>query len=424
MYEAQIKFPGTRPVAMFSVAPSELSTSRDKGNSVRLSSSLRSVSRILQAGQCKVIGERYFIDELLGEGGFSAVYRVHDRRVKNNVFALKEIVDPNKRQYERFTFEGELLQRLDHPHLPRVYRVFEDEKHHHLYMLMDYIDGPNLEYLRVRQPERRFSFSQTLKIMAPIIEAVIYLHTQTPPIVHRDIKPANIIVPNSGDGAVLVDLGIAKAYDLNATTTAIRHCSPGYGAPEQYICNTNPRTDIYGLGATFYTLLTGRVPIDSLYRLASLSTKDHDPLVTINKLAPDLPAPVAELIQQALAIDCNERFTSVNAFWAALQEYASGKVTASLSPERLVIAELAPTYKPLFSTGRGTTGKSLTHLPTVPLQRNPLQTRQATSTRHTHEQIFSIKLASLTLLALSVGTIFATGLRLSMRQNKRKGNPR
>jgi serine/threonine protein kinase len=421
MCEAQTKFPSAKPVGLFGVVPLELSLSKDKGNSARFSSSLRSVSQILPAEHCdssKIILERYIIDELLGEGGFGAVYRVHDRRMKNNVFALKEVVDPNKRQYERFTFEGELLQRLDHPHLPRVYRVFADEKAHHLYMLMDYIDGPNLEHLRVRQPERRFSFSQTLKIMAPIIEAVIYLHTQTPPIIHRDIKPANIIVPNASDGAVLVDLGIAKAYDLNATTTAIRYCSPGYGAPEQYICNTNPRTDIYGLGATFYALLTGEVPVDSLYRLASLSTKGTDPLVTINKLIPDLPAPVAELIQHALAIDSNERFTSVKAFWEALQEYVSRKVTDSLSPEGLVEAGLASTSRLHLSTEKGTIKRSLTHLPTAPLQRNLLQPGQTTGTRHKHGQVFSMKLALLMILALSAGAIFATGQWLSMRHKQ------
>src|SRR5689334_13313795 len=91
----------------------------------------------------KVVRDRYIVEGLLGQGGFGAVYRVHDRRVKDNIFALKEIVDPNKQQRENFLFEGEILRRLDHPYLPRVYRAFEDEKHHRLYMLMDYIAGPN-----------------------------------------------------------------------------------------------------------------------------------------------------------------------------------------------------------------------------------------------------------------------------------------
>ena len=388
--------------------------------------------------ESKVVRERYIIDELLGKGGFGAVYRVRDRRVRNNVFALKEIVDPNKYQYARFTFESKLLQRLDHPHLPRVYRTFTDEKLHRLYMLMDYVDGPNMERLRVRQSERRFSFAQTLQLMTPIIEAVVYLHAQTPPIIHRDIKPANIIVPASGEGAVLVDFGIAKEYDLNATTTAIRHCSPGYGAPEQYICDTNPRTDIYGLGATFYTLLTGEVPIDSLYRMTSLSGKGTDPLIPINTLAPEIPIPVIDIVQHALAINSAERFISVEAFWEALKECVSEKMTDPLllevSPElsgrslwkeasdMLLSAnkpmELVSTYKLHSSTGKGVTGRSVGLLPTAPVHGNLRQPEQIIDTRR---ETFLMRLFSLIILALSAGAILAAGLQFGRRFQGRKG---
>ncbi len=187
----------------------------------------------------KVVRDRYVVEELLGRGGFATVYRVRDRRVKGNVFALKELIDPNERGREGFAFECEILKRLDHFALPRVYRVFEDGKNNRVYMLMDYIEGSNLEKLRQRQPEKRFSLSQIIRIMGPIVDAVTYLHTQQPPIIHRDIKPSNIIVPTAGDGAVLVDFGIAKEYDQDATTSAVRHCSPGYGAPEQYARGTD-----------------------------------------------------------------------------------------------------------------------------------------------------------------------------------------
>jgi serine/threonine protein kinase len=403
----------------------------------------------------KVIGERYIIDEPLGQGGFGTVYRVHDRRVKNNVFALKEIINPNRRVRENFTFEGELLRRLDHPHLPRVYRIFEDEKQHRLYMLMDYIDGPNLERLRVRQPERRFTFAQTLKIMAPIIEAVVYLHTQTPPIIHRDIKPANIIVPTSGDDAVLVDFSIAKEYDLNATTTAIRHCSPSYGAPEQYICDTSPRTDIYGLGATFYTLLTGRMPIDSLYRITSLSAKGADPLVPMHELTPELPIPVADTIQRALAIDSNERFASVDALWKALKECDSGRMTDSLSldvgvesaqgmgsaadgaspcpacglaPQVCIgsaadragpcpACGLAPQAFGTIPTAYRAVERGLATLPTVPSLRNPRQSRQTIDTRD--GEYFLMELVSLMVMALGAEAFFVTMRDFWNKHNKK-----
>lgn len=271
----------------------------------------------------KVVRERYIVEELLGKGGFGAVYRVRDRRVRSNVFALKEVVDPNGYERDRLAFECEILKRLDHRGLPRVYRVFEDGRNNRFYMLMDYIEGPNLEKLRLQQPEKRFSVPQVMRIMASIVEAIGYLHTQQPPIIHRDIKPSNIIVPmaGDGDGAVLVDFGIAKEYDQDSTTTAVRHCSPGYGAPEHYARGTNTRTDIYGVAATCYTLLTGKVPIDALYRMTQLGSKHEDPLEPVNTLVPTIPQHIVDALQQAMAINSNDRFVTIEEFWQALTLY-------------------------------------------------------------------------------------------------------
>ncbi len=269
----------------------------------------------------KVVRDRYIVEELLGQGGFGAVYRVRDRRVKGNVFALKEITYPNRNQRESFAFEGEILRRLDHYALPRVYRLFEDVKNNRLCMLMDYIEGPNLERLRLQQPEKRFSLSQVMHMMAPIIDAVIYLHEQQPPIIHRDIKPSNIIVPTSGENAYLVDFGIAKEFDQDSTTTAVRHCSPGYGAPEQYMSGTSTQTDVYGLAATFYTLLTGEVPIDALYRITRLSGKRPDPLELANTVVPTIPIPIAEALQKAMSVNSNDRFATVEEMWEILRSY-------------------------------------------------------------------------------------------------------
>ncbi|MBV9257977.1 MAG: protein kinase [Ktedonobacteraceae bacterium] len=275
----------------------------------------------------KVIRERYIVEEMLGKGGFSAVYRVRDRRVRSNMFALKEVIDPSGHERNRLAFECELLKRLDHPGLPRVYRVLDDERNNRIYMLMDYVEGPNLERLRQQQPEKRFSLPRVMRILGPIVEALNYLHTQHPPIIHRDIKPSNIIVPlaGDGDGAVLVDFGIAKEYDQDSTTTAVRHCSPGYGAPEHYARGTNTRTDIYGLAATFYTLLTGSVPVDALYRMTQIGSKHEDPLEPVNVLVPEIPQHIADAIGRAMAINSNDRFATVEEFWQALEPDAIEK---------------------------------------------------------------------------------------------------
>lgn len=265
-----------------------------------------------------VVRNRYIVEDLLGKGGFGAVYLVRDQRVRHNLFALKEVIDPNKGERARFVFEADVLRRLDHPALPRVYYVFEDAKNDRAYMLMDYVEGPNLEILRQRQPNKRFSVEQMLAIMGPIMNAVGYMHQQHPPIIHRDIKPANIIVPTSGDSSVLVDFGIAKEYDPDSTTTAVRHASPGYGAPEQYGVGTNTRTDIYGLGATIYALLTGVVPADAFFRTTQQGSKGTDPLEPITQYVPNIPRHIVQAVYRAMAIDSNERFPTVEDFWQAL----------------------------------------------------------------------------------------------------------
>jgi len=99
-----------------------------------------------------ILRDRYIVEELLGKGGYGAVYLVRDVRVRQNQFALKELIDSSKLEREHFTFEGEVLKRVDHPALPRIYRVFDDDKSGRAYILMDYIEGSNLEVLRQRQP--------------------------------------------------------------------------------------------------------------------------------------------------------------------------------------------------------------------------------------------------------------------------------
>src|SRR5215831_6437860 len=110
-------------------------------------------------------GERYVIEALLGEGGSGAVYLVRDQSASPRRFALKEVINPDKHDRERFTFEGQVLWRLKHPALPRVYQVFENDKLKRVYMLMDYIEGPNLEVLQKEQPGQRFPLVLSLALL-------------------------------------------------------------------------------------------------------------------------------------------------------------------------------------------------------------------------------------------------------------------
>jgi serine/threonine protein kinase len=300
-----------------------------------------------------ILRDRYVVEELLGKGGFGAVYLVRDLRVRQNQFALKELIDSSKLERERFTFEGEVLKRVDHPALPRIYRVFDDDKSGRAYILMDYIEGSNLEVLRQQQPEKHFSLSRVLFLIAPIIDAVSYLHHQNPPIIHRDIKPANIIVPRTSEGTVLVDFGIAKEYDPDSTTTAVRRASPGYGAPEQYTRGTNTRTDVYGLGATIYALLTGLIPADAFQRMTQMGSTGIDPLEPVNHLVPSIPQPASDAISRAMAMRSEDRFPTVEEFWQALKAFP---VNAYPAQQQRLVPVIGPsTPVPAFLGAKDTT---------------------------------------------------------------------
>ncbi len=303
-----------------------------------------------------VLRDRYVVETLLGQGGFGAVYRVRDQRVKGNVYALKEVIEPKRKdragkEKNHFHFESDLLKQLDHRALPRVYRVFDDEVQGRAYMLMDFIDGPNLEVLRKQRPAMRFSLSQVLILMEPIVDAISYLHGQQPPIVHRDIKPSNIIVPAPQE-AVLVDFDIAKEFDPDSTTTAVRRCSPGYGAPEQYGHGTSPLTDIYGLGATIYTLLSGQIPPDALYRMTLLGGKGRDPLVPLDELMPNISQKVAQAVQRSMSLQQSDRFTSVEHFWREIDTNATSLEVPvpSLPAQSLPVPSSASAHPVLHET--------------------------------------------------------------------------
>ena len=282
-------------------------------------------------------GDRYVIERLLGRGGFGAVYLVRERHDKQRVFALKEVIDPSRRDHERLIFEAEVLKRLNHKALPHVYHVFAYEKLKRAYMLMEYIEGQDLDALLHEQPGGRFALPLVLALMTPIVDALIYLHSQNPPIVHRDIKPANIIMQTKSGEAVLVDFGLAKEYVADNTTNVIRHGSPGYAAPEQYGSGTNPRTDIYGLGATLYTLLTGTVPSDAITRVTG--SKRIDPLTPANLVAPDVPWTVSLAIEQAMSISSEDRFATVEEFWHELTNPAPEQQAQPPPPQSFNIAE-------------------------------------------------------------------------------------
>lgn len=269
-----------------------------------------------------LIRERYLVKSLLTKGNDSAVYLVEDQRVKRArqyVFVLKEIVGLNQQERIQCIFDSVLLRQMKHPALPGVYHVFNDDRRGRIYFVMDYVEGPNLKALCQQQTHQRFTWPEVSKLMTSIVDAVSYLHQQETPIVHGDIKPINIIRSQPEEQFMLVDSGIIREYHHDVGGV---WAMSNYKAPEQYRkaeVAIDIRADIYGLGAVFYSLLTGSVPPNALERIAQIEQGQDDPLYPANSLLPTIPLHVSQTIHRSMSIYAHERFSSVEEFWQILQ---------------------------------------------------------------------------------------------------------
>ncbi len=250
----------------------------------------------------QVLENRYRIKKLLGQGGFGAVYLAEDQRLGVEV-AVKESFDTSPDAQRQFYTEATLLARLSHPHLPRVTDHFI-EADGEQYLVMDYIAGSDLGQMIERNGP--LPVNKAVQWAIQVLNALDYLHRQTPPIIHRDIKPANIrITPE--DKAILVDFGISKAADPSMKTTAgARAVSPGFSPLEQYgQARTEARSDLYALGATMYFALTGQAPPDAIELVSG-----HATLIPPSRRNPGILPHVEQVILRALQSSMENRFAS------------------------------------------------------------------------------------------------------------------
>lgn len=279
-----------------------------------------------------VLAGRYRLERELGRGGFGAVYEALDLNL-NRRCALKENLDTSPDAFRQFVREASVLANLSHPNLPRVTDHFTIPNRGQ-YLVMDFIDGEDLENLIKRTG--RISVDQALFWAYQVIDALEYLHEQPQPVLHRDIKPANIRVTLKNK-AVLVDFGLVKLYDPRGhTTLGARAVTPGFAPPEQYgTGKTDVRSDIYALGATLYTVITGTEPLESVQRIQG----QRQPPAHI--LAPEVSPALSQVIDQSMALNPSERFQSVTEFRSALRSAITTTSTSVSEP-----LKAPPTSKP------------------------------------------------------------------------------
>ncbi len=269
----------------------------------------------LKPGQ--ILIERYRIDQPLGQGGSGTVYQAWDLHL-DRPRALKENLGSSPEAQRQFRSEAQVLSDLRHPGLPRVIDHFVVPGRGQ-YLVMEYVEGEDLQSLVQRSgplPQAR-----ALAWMRQVCDAVAYLHHFEPAVIHRDIRPANIRVTPAGM-AMLVGFGIAQAA---APAVPAR----GYAPPEQYgQGTTDAQSDIYALGASLYTLLTGKVPDDSMDSLQQRVL----PLPPAHQVNPQVSPGVSAAIGYAMQLEKSRRYATVEAFQTALTVGAMG---GPVEPPRL-----------------------------------------------------------------------------------------
>ncbi len=286
---------------------------------------------MLQPGH--ILQNRYRIISLLGQGGMGAVYRAWDNRL-NVAVAIKEMfpqpgLGPQALAglRQQFRNEAQVLARLNHPNLVRVTDFFEEKGN--AYLVMNFVEGESLADRIARQgalPE-----AQVLNWAGQLLDALAYCHNQG--VIHRDIKPQNIIIRRDGR-AVLVDFGLVKLWNPRdpRTQTVIRGLgTPEYAPPEQYAMgagSTDPRSDLYSLGATLYHALTGQAPPTATDRIAY----PHQ-LPSLRALNPAVSPQTEAVILRAMALRADQRFGSAAEMARALNRPVQQWITLA-APER------------------------------------------------------------------------------------------
>jgi len=287
------------------------------------------------------LNQRYKIEEELGAGGMSAVYKATDPNLKR-IVAVK-LVHPHLSKdpefVRRFEIEAAAVAQLRHPNIIQVFDFNHDGDTY--YMVLEFVPGETLQarLKRLNNQNRKLSLEDVVKLSAQVCDATSYAHKRG--LVHRDIKPANVMLDVQGN-AILMDFGIVRI--IGGTTHTATGAVVGtalYMAPEQ-IRGEHPdhRADIYSLGVMLFEMAGGRPPFNSDSAMTIMMMHLNDPVPDIGELNPAVPFALKTIIHKALEKNPTDRYQSAVEMAAdlrALLEARPGTFTATAAPPAKVV---------------------------------------------------------------------------------------
>jgi eukaryotic-like serine/threonine-protein kinase len=264
----------------------------------------------------ELIAERYQVEELIGTGGMSSVFRAYDTLLERRV-ALKVLHEQFARDgdyVERFGREARSVAQLSHPNIVTV--IDRGEQDGRPFIVFEYVQGENLKEIVDR--EGQLPLRDALGLGVQIGRALAFAHANG--LVHRDVKPQNVLLDEDGRARV-TDFGIARSLDVEGLTiTGTVLGTSNYIAPEQARGErVDAHTDIYSLGVVMYELLVGEVPYTGDTFVAVAMRHVNDPVPSVAERRPDVPPRIDWALQRAMAKRPDDRFETMDDFVAELE---------------------------------------------------------------------------------------------------------
>src|ERR671921_2553666 len=296
-----------------------------------------------------LIGERFRLEEKIGSGGMSTVYRAFDPTLERWV-AIKMMhrdisTDPD--QLERFRREARAVARLSHPHIVTVIDAGEDDGTP--YIVLEFVEGETLKD-RIRRLGR-LPVAEAVAYAIEIGRALSCAHEHK--LVHRDIKPQNILIDRDGR-AKLTDFGITRSLEAQGLTATGRVLgTTDYVSPEQALGHdVTAQSDIYSLGIVLYEMLTGEAPFKADTQVAVAMKHVREPLPDVQRRRPEISAALAAVVERSTAKEVKNRYATVGemvhdleevlAIEAARSGQATGEATTVLRSLSDDTADFAP----------------------------------------------------------------------------------
>ncbi len=290
-------------------------------------------------------GGKYTLSQELGRGGFGITFKATHHYL-GQVVVIKTLNEigcdaPNFDDLQRkFRDEARRLALCIHPNIVRVSDFFVEEGMP--YMVMDYIPGLTLQ--NIVFPDRPLPEAVAVHYIRQVGEALKVVHQNG--LLHRDVKPQNIMLRQGTQEVVLIDFGIAREFSLDQIQTHTSLITTGYAPVEQYLSQgkRTPATDVYGLAATLYAMLTAQIPVASILR-------DRQPMPAPKDIRPELSSAVNQAVLWGMALDVQNRPSTIDEWLSLLDDEQAHPPLAPSNPTvsatSAATIAVSPRYEPI-----------------------------------------------------------------------------